>query len=154
MLLIKHLLLSSFQGWRRLSLYEDMLLNSRLSLERAKHSVIVCLMSVLTLTEDLQSTSSQPSVPHVILSLHACWIVFVSVQGEKGEPGMVIGPDGSALSSLAGPAGPSGVKVIIPAFFSLFMDTFCSLSQNERLTVLPVSVPRVTTASPDLLDLQ
>lgn len=33
------------------------------------------------------------------------------------------------------------------------MDTFCSLSQNERLNVLPVSVPRVTAASPDLLDL-
>lgn len=111
-------------------------------------------MSVLTLTEGLQSTSSQPSVPHVILSLHACCIVFVSVQGEKGEPGMVIGADGSALSFLAGPAGPSGVKVIITAFFSLFMDTFCSLSQNERLNGLLVSVSRVTTASPDLLDLQ
>lgn len=50
--------------------------------------------------------------------LHACWIVFDSVQGEKGEPGMVIGADGSALSTLAGPPGPKGVKVMIVALLS------------------------------------
>lgn len=45
-------------------------------------------------------------------------IVFDFVQGEKGEPGMVIGADGSALSTLAGPPGPKGVKVMIVAVLS------------------------------------
>lgn len=37
--------------------------------------------------------------------------VCVYVQGEKGEPGIVITADGSTMSGLAGPMGPKGVKV-------------------------------------------
>lgn len=80
--------------------------------------------------------------------------MFVSVQGEKGEPGMVVGADGPAPSFLAGPAGPRGVKVIAAGFFSLSRDIFCTFSQNARVNVHPVSVPRGTSASPDLLELQ
>lgn len=50
----------------------------------------------------------------------------VLTQGEKGEPGIIVAADGSMMSSVTGPAGPRGVKVIIvvtskldPLFFNI-----------------------------------
>lgn len=81
-----------------------------------------------------------------MISLHASWIFF-STQGEKGEPGSVIGADGSLLSTLAGPAGPKGVKVV-----SDFI--FCFFYQNKHLNSRPLMVHRVTSAPLDLLELR
>lgn len=55
------------------------------------------------------------------------------MQGEKGEPGMVIGADGSALSTLAGPPGPKGVKVMIVALLS---HPLSALSLSKRSLTL------------------
>lgn len=79
-------------------------------------------------------------------------------QGEKGEPGMVIGADGSALSTLAGAPGQKGVKVMIVALLSLLSTSLTPFFPNSESDTShffhPVSVVRVTWALPDLLDLQ
>lgn len=49
---------------------------------------------------------------NVNVSFSLCLLGLFAAQGEKGEPGFVMGADGSMVSGLAAPVGPKGVKVI------------------------------------------
>ena len=45
---------------------------------------------------------------HIIL---LCVCLCMCLQGEKGEPGVMVAADGSMMSGLTGPQGPKGIKV-------------------------------------------
>lgn len=59
----------------------------------------------------------------------------VCMQGERGEPGFVIGADGSMTSGLAGPVGPKGVKVIFVVTVFLDPDHFTRIVLLSALTM-------------------
>lgn len=40
-------------------------------------------------------------------------VLFVYMQGEKGEPGLSLAADGVMMAGLTGPRGPPGVKVLL-----------------------------------------